>query len=90
MSDCCDPSDTFWEDQLAAAKALAAAIQTALIALTIGGVKSYQLDTGQTRQLVTKESVGDLREALSSTLNLVATLEIRLGCGGSTHVKPGF
>lgn len=88
MSDCCDTA--FWEAQLASAKQAATAIQAAILALTIGGIQSYQLDTGQTRQLVTRASLSSLREALSSTLNLVATLEIRLGCGGSTHVKPGF
>lgn len=85
---CCDPTDTFWSDQLAAAKLSAVRIQAAIDALTIGGVASYQLDTGQTRQLVTKFNLGGLNAVLLSTLNRVATLQARLGGCGITHVIP--
>ncbi len=88
MSNCCNPTDTFWPDQLAAAKASAAAIQAAIDALTIGGVQTYQLDTGQTRQLVTKMNLTSLNTVLQSTLNRVATLQARLGGCGITHVVP--
>lgn len=85
---CCDPSDTFWSDQLAAAKLSAARIQAAIDALTIGGVQTYQLDTGQTRQLVSKFNLPGLNAVLLSTLNRVATLQARIGGCGTIHVVP--
>ncbi len=85
---CCDPTDTFWPDQLAAAKLSAVRIQAAIDALTIGGVQSYQLDTGQTRQLVSKVNLAALHTVLQSTLNRVATLQARLGGCGTIHVVP--
>jgi len=85
---CCDPTDTFWPDQLAAAKISAAQIQAAIDALTIGGVQSYQLDTGQTRQLVTKFNLPGLNSVLNSTLNRIATLQARIGGCGTIHVVP--
>ncbi len=88
MTTCCNPTDTFWSDQLAAAKKSAIAIQAAIDALTIGGVQTYQLDTGQTRQLVTKMNLTSLNTVLQSTLNRVATLEARLvGCN-VIHIVP--
>jgi hypothetical protein len=86
MSTCCD--ETFWSDQLAAAKTAVAAYNAALLALSTGA-QSYTLDTGQTKQTVTKADLGSLRLTRSALLNEVATLEARL-CGGSVHVTPGF
>ena len=88
MASCCDSVDSFWVDQLAAAKASAIAIQAAIDALTIGGMQMYQLDTGQSRQMVTKLNLTGLNTALNSTLNRVATLQARLGGCGITHIVP--
>lgn len=89
MPICCDPTDTFWPDQLAAAKLSAVRIQAAIDALTIGGKQTYQLDTGQTRQLVTNLNLAGLNTVLLSTLNRVSTLEKRLGIScGATHIVP--
>lgn len=89
MSDpCCD--DTFWQGQLTQAKTAAAAYSAAILALTTGGVASYTLETGQTRQVVTKIDLTELQNKYSSILNLVATLESRLCGSGSTHVVPNF
>ena len=85
---CCDPTDTFWSDQLAAAKLSAANIQAAIDALTIGGVASYRLSTGQTDQSVTKFNLPGLNAVLLSTLNRIATLQARIGGCGTIHVVP--
>ncbi len=90
MSNCCDQTDTFWSDQLAAAKALAAAYNAAILALVVNGVQSYQLDTGQTRQLVTKANLASMRIVRDGLLNEVATLEARLCGAGVTRVVPGW
>jgi len=81
-------ADTFWTDRLAAAKAMVAAYDAAILAL-VSGAQSYQLDTGQTRQLVSKANLASLRSARDGLLNEVATLEART-CGRGTHVVPNF
>jgi len=87
---CCDPdSQTFWAGRLAVARNLVIAYDAALLALA-GGAQSYQLDTGQTRQMVSKANLRDLEATRAALLNEVATLEARLGCGGSTHAVPNW
>jgi hypothetical protein len=88
MANCCNPTDTFWSDQLEAAKKSAIAIQAAIDALTIGGKQMYRLSTGQTDQMVTNLNLSGLQTALNSTLNRIATLQARLGGCGITHVVP--
>lgn len=88
MITCCNPTDTFWSDQLEAAKRSAVAIQAAIDALTIGGVQMYRLSTGQTDQMVTKMNLTSLNTVLQSTLNRVATLQARIGGCGTVHVTP--
>jgi hypothetical protein len=78
----------FWEQQLADTKAAVAAHNAALIAIA-SGAQSYQLDTGQTRQLVTKANLASIRDTLNELLVLVETLETRL-YGRRAHVVPGW
>jgi hypothetical protein len=90
MSDCCyDPTDTFWSDRLAAAKASVISYEAAIEAVK-GGAQSYRLNTSQTDQSVTKASLATLQTGLDSALNRVATLEARLCGSGVTHVVPGW
>lgn len=87
---CCDPTDTFWSDQLAATKALFAAYNAALLAFATSNVQSYELDTGQTRQTVKRAMLGQLKATRDALLNEVAVLEQRLyGCS-TIRVVPGF
>lgn len=88
MSDCCD-SSTFWAERLAAKKATLLAIDAAITAIA-SGVQSYQLNTGQTQQLVTKANVGSLRMLAKGLESEIATLEARLGCGAQFNVRPGW
>jgi hypothetical protein len=85
-----DEMRAFWQERLAAAKVRAIAMEEALLGLVAGNIQSYQLDTGQTRQLVTRANLATLRDSLESTYNLISTLSNRLGCGGVTRVVPGF
>ena len=84
---CCD--DTFWQEQLTAAKAAATAYSTAILQLSTGAIQSYTLETGQTRQVVTKANLTELRNTLTGLMDLVSTLEARL-CGASVIGIPGF
>lgn len=86
----CDDDDQWIEDRIAATKAMIIAFEDAILALSVGGLQqSYTLDTGQTRQVVTKADLGTIRNTLSSLENRLATLQARLR-GSTTHVVPGF
>lgn len=76
---------SFWLDQLTAAKAMVVAYNAAILALATSNVLSYTLDTGQSRQTVTRNDLASLRATRDGLLNEVATLEARLyGCGTIT------
>lgn len=82
--------DAFLDERIAQTKALIVAYEGALLALAgTGGVQSYTLDTGQTRQTVTKADVGSLRNSLQEFYSLLSMLESRK-CGGAVHMRPTF
>ena len=88
MNDCCDDSD-WLKERLAAKKALIMAYETAMTALA-GGAQSYSLDTGQTRQVVTKANLTEMRNAIAQLESDISTLQQRLyGCG-RLYVRPGW
>lgn len=80
----------FWLDRIEKTKALIIAWEDAELALSAGGVQSYTLDTGQTRQTVTKADLGTIRNTIDSLLNRLVTLEARLGNGGVVNVRPAW
>jgi hypothetical protein len=86
MADIIPP--TFWADRVAVAMTMLAAYDAAILAL-IGGAQSYQLDTGQTRTLVSKVNLASLRIARDGLLNEISTLEARAR-GASTRIVPNF
>lgn len=80
----------FLLDRIEATKTQIIAYETAIEALgAAGGVQSYSLDTGQTRQSVTRYDLPRLTTTLDSLYNRLATLEAR-AYGGSTYVRPGW
>jgi hypothetical protein len=82
--------DSTWlKARIEAAKAIVEAYETAITALAGGSVQSFTLDTGQTRQTVTKKDMARLEVALDSALNRVATLEARL-YGAAGQGRPGY
>lgn len=81
--------DNAWLDErIAATKALILVYEAAATALA-SGAQSHELDTGQTRQRVTKADLEQIRLTLNSLENRLATLDARRN-GGGTHVVPGF
>jgi len=50
---------------------------------------SYQLDSGQTRTLVTKHQMSPMYLALERATNRVAVLDARVN-GASHHMQPDF
>ena len=88
MNDCCDDT-AFWEARLAAKKAAIVAYEAAITAVA-GGAQSYSLDTGQTRQVVTKANITEMRNMVAQLESDISTLQQRLyGCG-RTYVRPGW
>lgn len=80
--------DTFWRTRLEAKKAQLVAIDAAITQVATTG-QSYQLNTGQTQQLVTRGNVGSLRLLAKGLETDIATLEARLGCG-QFSMRPGW
>lgn len=76
----CDDSATYWAARLTTARTILEAYEAAITALATDSVQSYTLDTGQTRQVVTKAQLAQLRLAYETQLGIVATLEARV-CG---------
>lgn len=84
-----DDSDaTFLQARLTAVEAQIVAYEGAVLALG-NGVQSYELNTGQTTQRVTKVDLVRLSNLLDALMNRRQTLRALLN-GGSTHVTPNF
>lgn len=86
---CCDDR-AFLEERLTKVEAAISAYEDALLAFATGAVQSYTLDTGQTRQTVTKANVTEMQRMVDRLMNQRAVLRAQLGCGGQTYVVPGF
>lgn len=78
----------FIQARISAVEAQIIAYESAVLALG-SGVQSYELDTGQTRQRVTKVDLMRLVGMIDSLLNRRATLRAYLN-GGSTRGVPGW
>lgn len=82
--------DDFLASRVAALKARIVAYEEAALGLASGVVQSYEIETGQTRQKVTKTNVDVLEKALAGLYNQLTTLEARLCGNGSTHYVPSW
>jgi hypothetical protein len=81
--------DREWlEARVTATKAAIIATEEAILQLS-SGAQSYTLDTGQTRQVVSKADIASLRLQLNELENRLAVLDARL-CGAGVNVTPGF
>jgi hypothetical protein len=89
MTDCCDDDRAFWEGRLAEKKTALAAYDGAITALA-GGAQSYSLDTGQTRQVVTKANLTEMRNMSRILESDISTLQQRLCGSGRFQVRPGW
>ena len=82
-------SNDYLDARIARTKTIIIAYEDALEAIA-GGAQQYSLDTGQTRQTVTKANVASLRLALDSAENRLAVLDARRFGNGSFYGRPGF
>ncbi len=87
-----ESSSQFWQDELHNAKVLLHEVDKALHTLIVGGHQSYELDTGQSRQRVTRQDLGKLETWRSSLLADIKRLEAMCGEGEPAVkiVRPGW
>lgn len=82
--------DQNWLDaRIAATKTAIEGYEAALSALSTGTVDTFTLDTGQTRQVVTKKNMSGMQAALNAAYELLAVLEARRN-GTGVQVRPGW
>ena len=81
-------SKQYLETRIARTQAAIEAYEDAIEALA-NGAQSYQLDTGQTRQLVTKAQLSQMVLTLQRLENRLEVYEARLS-GASSYSKPGY
>ena len=82
-------ADAFLETQIAATEAQITALNTAILFLSTNPHKSYQLDTGQSSQRVTRDNLLELQQQLDILLNRRSTLQARCD-GAGLQLIPGF
>lgn len=79
---------TFIQGRIDATKAQIVAYETAIDDLIAGNIQSYTLDTGQSRQVVTKMNIATLQSNLDALYNRLCTLEARLNGGNTIAARP--
>lgn len=81
---------TFLTQRIEATKALIVAYEDAVSALGSGGaIQTYSLDTGQSRQTVTRADLIRLNDMIASLYNRLSTLEARL-YGAAITARPAW
>ena len=82
---------TFLQNRITVTEAMIIAYEDAITALAVGGMTmSYTLDTGQDRQVVTRENLGGLQKQLDALYNRLTTMCVRLNGGGSVTARPAW
>lgn len=81
---------TFLNDRITATKNQIAALEDAALSLSSGAITSYTLDTGQSRQVVTKSNISLINKTIDSLYNRLATLEARLNGSGTVVGRPAW
>lgn len=81
---------SFIQGRIDAAKATIVAYEDAELQLATNQIATYTIDTGQTRTVVTRLNITELRKAIDSLYNRCATLQARLNGSGVVNVRPGW
>lgn len=79
----------FLLDRIAATKSAIVAYEAAIMALTTDGISQYSLDTGQTRQTVTRFDLDTLTKQVDLLYNRLSSLQARL-YGAGVIMRPGW
>ena len=81
---------TFLQARIDATKTQIVAFEAAVLAIGTGGIEEYLIDTGQTRQRVTKLDLSLLQKTIDSLYNRLATLCARRDGTGVVTVRPSW
>ena len=82
-------ADTFLQTQITETEAQITALNAAILFLSTNPHKSYQLDTGQSSQRVTREDLESLQRQVAMLLNRRSTLQARCGAG-TVQIIPAY
>jgi len=80
----------FLQERITATKAQIVLYEDAITAITTNGAQSYLLDTGQSRQSVTKLDLPSLQSGLDSLYNRLSVLQARLDGNNAGIAIPGW
>lgn len=80
----------FLQQRITSIQAQIVAYENAIIALATGGIQSYTIDTGQSRQTVTKIELDKLTKVINSLMNQLAVYEARLTGNGTAIGRPAW
>lgn len=81
---------SFIQARIDATKLLIVAYEDAALSIASGAIEEYMIDTGQTRQRVTKLNIQHLHALIDGLYNRCVMLETRLNGGGTIIGKPGW
>lgn len=82
--------NAYLSERITKTKAMIEAYENAILALASGSIESYDLDTGQTRQRITKQNVGTLQKVLDTLYNRLCVFQSRLNGGNTVQVIPAW
>jgi hypothetical protein len=80
-------TDTWIQSRIDKTKTTIESIEDAILALSTGSHQSYTIDTGQTRQSVTKKDISRLNVELDKLYSRLDYLDIKLNGSGTTLVR---
>lgn len=80
----------FLTERIAAIKALIIVYETAASSLMSDSIQSYTLDTGQSRQVVTKIDIARINDKISALYNQLTILQNRLNGSNTSIVRPAW
>ncbi len=81
----------FLSDRITATKAIIVAYEDAILALSgAGAIESYQLDTGQSIQRVTRSNLKELNTTLDGLYNRLTTMQARQTGSGVVIARPAW
>jgi len=82
--------EDFLAERITQVKATIVAYETAIATVQADSKASYQLDTGQTRLMVTRHNLATVERLLQAQYNLLVVLDARVNGNGQTRVVPGW
>lgn len=77
-------------DRIVSIKARIVAFEDAVTTLAVSGISSYTIDTGQSRQTVTRLDLPNLQSALNGLYNQLVVLEARCSGNGTIIARPSW